>query len=161
MTAVYQRYKKFVYSMRGPFKVNCCNMNGGAQQNSDRFIYLLQSYVSSYCILLPVICTVYFSSSFHFSEYHQQNISKVPFPLVFIQCKYDCALEPDVPCNMCNINYEVFCYYKRRIFLASNFAPWKKFHFCLRIFRGRIRPSYRHCNMYCLQSVLHKYDTSL
>ena len=110
---------------------------------------------------MSVIYTSYFSSSFYFSKYHQQNISTVPFPLVFIQCKYDCALEHDVPYNMCNINYEAFCYYDRRILLASNFVPGKKIHFCLRTFRGRIWPSSRQWNMYNLQSALHKYSTRL
>jgi hypothetical protein len=154
-------YKKFEYSMWGPFNANCCNTNGRAQQNFDRFVcYKVMSPLTAF-ILMSATYTSYFSSSFHFSEYHQQNISKVPFPLVFIQYKYDCSLEPDVPYNMCNINYEDFCYYERRIFLASNFAPGKKIHFCLRTFRGRIWPSYRHWNMYSLQSVLHKYGTRL
>jgi len=39
MTAIYQRYQKFEYSIRETFKVNCCNTNGAAQQNFDRFIY--------------------------------------------------------------------------------------------------------------------------
>jgi hypothetical protein len=75
---------------------------------------------------MSVKYTCYFSSSFHFSEYHQQNISKVTLSFVLIQCKRDCALQPGVPHNMCNINYEYFCYYKKTNFSSVQFCPLKK-----------------------------------